>query len=362
MALRTNPICLRFALSNGQGQGWSLYSGASWPVPSDGCGAFTVEDEFGSTRSLVLDAFDRKVWELATFNRISEVEPKWADKVDGASLTEISWEKHVRSESFDPAFSELDVSHLYVEPGNSDRRGASGYLDNGMRIAQVISIDAYVDGERITPRAFSEDIAENGDISFAGVKIEGRDIHFVIRGTASELKLTGRDHRFIVKPKASLDKIPTESAHIMTLLSNLAEYVARDRRGVRSRVSKAYLAGTYTAITGPDGNVGSAFVTAGGNYLSNAAISGAYTLMYWTRATDSVYAGGLVFNEVGSTRDGAWLLLSRSDIGISEELELGVGFGFFDMRLYRVLLTNSVIDTYFRMIRDGNCDAILPGF
>jgi len=215
--------------------------------------------------------------------------------VEGHFWTEITTETWYGEDVSDPRaeenIQEISELHWYTRPYEPENKGADGYDDNGYRTAQKFSLDLYKDGALTRPFAQVEDIPENGDILFSGIKIQGRRFQPVFKTDASEFMIVGRNLFKTIKALQG-DQVEQSNSRIVAdnALSTPTFFIGRDRLNpLMNRVTGIVVPGSVGSAIGPDGNDGSAIVIpAAGLILSNAAIVGAYTFMFWRSTTAPV--------------------------------------------------------------------------
>ena len=360
-AVTEEKICLRFATEPSEGYGWSLYDGDDWVEPVQDYGAFKINDEYDVPRSIILDRNDDGIYEVDTYDRIANIKPSPLDK----ESTEITWEKwspEIGVPNSDWQKIEAAVSHVYVRPLDSNNRGETGYTASGLRDAQEISLDVYSDGEKTTPSATTDDIPEDGDIVFSGTKVEARDLQYVIRGTAGELRLTGRCHTVISKPKAGSRTERTMTEHTAeSALSGPMFWLCR--RGGRDLlyelIGKETISGTVTSATGPDGRSASAMTLGAALSLGNDAVSGAYTVLFWRTAGITTPALPAL-TDYGTS--GSWSLSYVTNNNCPANISVaGVGDSIFDFRIYSGDVTAYLVNLYNDVVRNAG-KALLPSF
>lgn len=373
-------MCLHLAVERSQGLGWSLYSGSDWVTPLPSIGTFKFDDDNHVTRQVAIDIDDRKVWETATFDRVNFITPSYVDKDEwdlGASVgTEIGWEKWSRNwvaKGGGEDTFEVDITKVFVRPQDDGNRGKPGYTEYGIRAAQKVSIDVYVDGEKNTPKATTNDVPLNGDYVFSGVKIESSRAQFVTRGTASELKIVSTQSDVIIKPKVaevSL-RLMTEHGYQADFANNYLLWISRDIKNPYNRISRSVLVNTgVTRVTGPDGRDKSAIdIAAGGSLvLDNALYSGNYTVMYWryngtSTKIQSISKPALSYGSIGIDPSGMWELLFSCGVGvIGDDLLCPAQNGIFDLRIYKKLQKYEAAVDYFNDTINNAGESYIPVF
>jgi hypothetical protein len=307
----STKLALRYAVSAAQGEGWSEYRGDEWLWPSR-LGADGNEmrgqilsfiDRVGNKRTIfALDYVDMgttyAIWfEHSTWERAAEYGPSYADKSGvpaayGITEEEIETETWFGEETVSPIdeHSKLEdmVSHFGFRPQSYHDRGITGYTDAGYRNAQAVSLEVHADGDIAAPLAVVSDIPENGDVVFPGTHVEARRLLYVLKTAASSFKMTCRSHTLLPKREqgSRTERIMGETTDGRLIVDNLAYRMSRHRLPLYEYVRAAQIATTAncTLITGPDGRARSAFQLDANINLQNAAIAGAYTLIFWRQA------------------------------------------------------------------------------
>jgi len=215
--------------------------------------------------------------------------------VEAIYWTEIACEEWFGEEVSDPSaeenIQEFTEFHYYTRPNEPENKGKADYDANGYREGQSFSMDFYKDGLLIRPYASVNDIPENGDIAFSGIKLECRRGLVVFKSLCSEFKLVGRNLFKIIKPQAGSREERTfdrDTAELALSLPTL--FIARNTiTPLLNRVTGNIIAGSVGSAIGPDGIDGSAIVIpATGLNLANSAIAGSYTFMFWRSTTAPV--------------------------------------------------------------------------
>jgi len=355
--------CLRFATEVSEGQGWNECSGDSWVEPEINWGALPIVDDYKVPRALIIDR-DGGIFELDTFDRIASLEPPWLDKED-VDDTEIVWEKHCPEEviSSDQQNVTLkdNVSFTYIRPQSPSKRGEAGYTATGLRDAQELILDAYVDGEKITPAATADDFPENGSVVFSGSRVEGNRIQYVIKGTASELQITGRRHELLSEPNEGSVSNRTMTEHTAELaLATPAYWLSRGggRALLYERVGKNTLDGDITAVTGPDARAESGMQLNAALALGNDAIAGAYTVIFWRTAGITVPALPAL-TDYGTS--GTWTLSYVTNLVMAADLIVnGIGSDIFDFRIYSGDVTAYAVNLFNDVVRNAGFSFLRP--
>ena len=335
---------LRFATQMIEGIGWSQYGGKDFVDPVDYIGDLDLKDENGIPRSVVITHSDEHgivVFESDTCDRVNFLIPPATDKqvLAGTGGTEIAWEKHGREEtvSYDSENKKMrhDVSHVFVDPSDPANRGETGYTASGFRNALEVSLEAYIDGEKTTPAAATEDIPEDGDIVFVGTKVEGRKIQMVVKGTAGEVFINGRSDEFIASDKVGsrTERTMAESTLSASISTDIEYWVTRNlARPTYEKIRQSSISMAVTQITGPDGRASSAITSAAAINLGTPAVGGDYTIILWANVAAPIV--GFVMTD-SYTHIGTWRLLYNSGAaGIGANIIKAAAAGVFDIRVY----------------------------
>lgn len=324
--------CLRLALSRDQGIGWSEYYGNDWVQPEIFGGVLMVRGSDNIERNFVEDE-DGNIYEEGTFDRVNELDYPWVDK-ESVNDTEIASEKWFRAEVA-PAGGEMEIEQLsanfQTRPQRPENKGKSGYDSNGYRSAQQFDLDLYVDGDLTRAFATCEDIPDNGEANFGGHKFTGHRFLYVFKTAASAVKLAARKHLMMAYPATTRAERTTNAQTAQLAFSDKEFALDRGKPlGVDGQlkdvVSKTVLLSSVTQATGPDGRIKSAFQLTASLSLGNAALSGAYTIIFWRKATGSVAA----ISELGAaTAHGStfsdWQLAYYSGTDLAANLTLTAG-------------------------------------
>lgn len=351
------PVCLRFAVEPSQGRGWSVYEGDHWVRPVQDWGAFPIKDANDVPRSLVIDRIDNQVYELATCDRVNDLRPSYVDKADvqDAEIRTEQWgPEYVVSDTDDYQQLQDEMSHNAVRPQYPDNRGADGHTASGLRTAQEFSVEAYVDGEKVTPEAEATEVSETGDITFSGSHVQGRRIQYVSISAASEFQYTGRKHDLTSKYEMGTraDRTLGEHDAQLELATDLQIWLSRGTL-LLERVSQETLSAQYSAVTGPDGRSGSGILLATPLVLNNAAIPGAYGQLLWSNTLHGTYT------QVGTAVSG-WYCQYRNGTALPATCALPTGYRFFDVRIFDKALTADSVLIYYNNIVRSEGRGFLP--
>jgi len=362
MSLVRVARCLRYAFEPSQGIGWSMYQNPEWVRPMANIGTLVFFDENKIQRSIVVDRNDRKVWELATYDRVTHNKPAYTDKDESdfdalSTGTEIECEIHTRQEDAGPGKEddsfEVDMTQLQIRPQDDDNKGASGYNSRGLRNAQEVDLEIYMDGERYTPDAITEDLPDMAEAVFSGVKCESQRAQFLIRFAASEFRLTTRKHNAIIKPKLGTvaERTMSEWGYQDELSIGKKAWVTSYRFLLYDRANAYQLPRTYvTAIDGPDEISGSAFLTTADTPMVNNPQAGAYTVIIWTKGGVDVELGqggpAIPLTAYGDSINGWQMYYAKSSASLPA-LNITPG-SWFDFRLYNKHISDSALAAYYR--------------
>lgn len=345
--------CLRLATEPSEGYGWSECNGASWVNPIDN-GCMQLFDEFRSPRSLVFDE-DGFIYEVDSVDTLSSDYIFPLDK----NSAEISWEHHGDEETpfggVGGGLLQHDISHISIEPKYPELRGETGYTPEGLRNATTLDMEIYVEGEKVTPELITEDIPDDGDISFGGVSDDFKKIQMVTKGIGAELRITGIDHRFLAKDKCGTreERTGSEDAAQATLAGGRAVYCFNSPI---NRVNNLQSDGaSNVSVDGPDGVAGSGFYPISQMTITRPEVTG-YTIMMWTAtATPGPIAGVTMAQYSSDVVIGAttWKLLYVASSGVlAANTVIPANARVFDLRVYNKVITNlsAILPAYYRAI------------
>lgn len=355
-----NPVCIRFATEPTEGEGWSEYSGDNWVKPYQYWAAWRISDQNEVPRNLFFD--EDLLWlELMTYDRVTSFKPYPLD-----FYFEIEWEKWGREEVVSPMDEhdklEHDVTHVYLRPEDPANRGETGYDASGFRTNLEISLEDYVDGEKITPRAVTDDIPENGDAVFIGNKVEYRRHQLVVKGEASEVQGVGISHEFIAKQKPGnrTERRMGERDIQITLLNGIICHVTRGNYSY-NRATKGNLGNTYGAVTGPDGIAMTAAQLTSALVLDNASPTG-YTIIMWSQTGAPGPIVGI--NLVEYAASGSWYLLYGGGAGVlPADVTVLNGSLIYDLRIFSTSIADMatvVLPYVYNDVTRNSGKAIVP--
>lgn len=207
--------------------------------------------------------------------------------VMGYWWTEITPEEWYQEEVSNSSGSEDDfevpVQHFFTRPYEPENKGKAGYDANGYRTAQRFDLDVYKDGDLTRPFKSVVNTPDNGDIMFSGTVIEAKRIMPVFKCAASEIMVVGRNMTKIIKPKQESRELRrTDSWAAEAALAAKRFHIGRNLLNpLLERVSGNTVAGSVGQTIGPDGNDGSAIILTANLNLTNNAVTGAYTFVFW---------------------------------------------------------------------------------
>jgi PKD repeat protein len=374
-------ICLRFATEDTEGKGWSECDGRDWVDPVED-GAYIIQDEQDVPRCIVEDE-DSAIYELDTYDRVNFLKPSYVDKADsdGSGGVEIEGSKWSPEHTAGPGNEEKtvqdDTSWVQVRPNDPDNRGQTGYDAAGMRTAQAFGLNVYVDGEKNIAEAETDDIPENGCISYPGVPVSGNRLQYELTFAASEFMFVERKHQILVKDDFGNPAEVTMAEYDLQkeMETDKVLHITRGNN-LYDRVSKtnATTAGMVTNSSGPDGWNKSAISFLNNIYLQNPAISGNYSIMVWGILGSAMQFldGGIPLVLVAYTPLVAidvtpWILYySNTLTNLGTNLVFGPVFGFgiraFDVRIYSKHISNAAIANYYRNVSRNKGEAYLPAY
>ena len=396
-ALKLVSRCLRMATEETEGEGWSEYEGSDFVTPQDE-GAYLIQDANDVTRCIVEDV-DGMIYEQDTFDRINFLKPSFVDKaaIDGTGGVEISgakWGCEETAGSGNENMRVLDQKNwIQIRPNDPDYRGLVGYTIAGLRDAQEIGLDVYVDGEKVTPSASTFDIPDNGEIVFIGNNVEGHRIQYVTNFSASEFKISEIKHEILVKDTTGTlsEKTMTEYNYQLAFETNKILHITRGKNPLYDRVSKkdAEAGGVgaisnpnpgppliWEAYTGPDGFTESALhISDYLNFPLQVAQSGQYTILFWAKENNVNFVNGnveevmLIYSPPTNLPATSWYLYYQildyisANIQINRRHSLGGGpTHLFDMRMYSDAKTMQEIGDYYKNVVCNQGQSYLPGF
>lgn len=360
----TEDVCYRLATDSSQGIGWSIFEG-EWVWPETPYDAFNILDTNSITRSLVREIYDGDIYEIDTCNRTSERELPYTDKEGAASEAEIETEDWLPEimvpNNANRSQLKHEVSHDSLRPQRWENRGEAGYTITGMRDLQELSLDVYVDGEKTTPEAYSDNYPETADISFKGVEVTGERVQFVHKSATSEFRRVSVHHKLLVMPQVAdrAGREDDESDYQDELFTDKVLHITRNRVLFYDRISKEILAGSGIGITGPDSKSKSAMLLTANLNLGDFEEDN-YTILLWIKAGVTVPVFGAL-TQVGATVS-SWML-KYAKVTLSTLTDLTVTSGsVFDIRLYNKHLTVAAMNDYYTNVTRDEGRAYLPGF
>jgi PKD repeat protein len=386
-------MCLRFATEENEGIGWSEYENDELVRPVDG-GAMIISDDNDVERCVVEDE-DSDIYEFSTFDRITNLKPQFTDKgdIDGESGTEINGSRWEREEVAGPGEGNKKIldekSWIQVRPSDPENRDKDGYDSNGFRDEQAFGLESYVDGEKTYPGAVIDEVPENGDLVFPGVRVEGRRIQYVTKFAASEFKMVENKHLILKKDSAGSTAEKTMNEYTQQYYFE-DEKILHITRGnlLKDIVSKESAIGSAETCEGADGYDDSALQGNGPILLPMLdGLSEVYfDFIFWIPNIEgsptikfAVDDGSALFSLVDYTPTinklvSGWKLVHGEYSG---EIPEGIGiysseypFKIFDFRVFAKaayetgygVIKLAVLNTYYRDMSMNHGNAFLPAF
>ena len=354
--------CLRYATEQSEGYGWSEFEGDNIAVPMHNNGAFTIEDDNGNRRDLIIDINDFGIWEIDTCDRYINSTASPVDK----DTDEVSWEKWERETVFDQTEENRRIkhedSHIGIRPSSSAHRGASGYTSTGQRTIQQVSIDAYANGEKVTPIAKTGKIVEDGEITFTRMNVNDNRVQMVIKGTAGQVQITNHVHNFLGiagSPEPS-KRLAGDYNVQKELATGKILWLSRGLRPLLNRCTGVILeGGTVSIIEGPDSR-NSGFSCTENIDCDNPALPTEGTILLWSKDTNLI-TGITGWSTYGTAVDGWTLYYKTFFTGIAAGLEILAG-SKCDIRIYNKIISEQAIEELYNNTVLFEGKKVLPGF
>jgi PKD repeat protein len=348
VSLEASTKCLRYATEQPEGYGWSEFGGGDMVIPLGDNGAFTINDDNGQSRDIIIDESDYGFYEVDTCDRFVNTKPSPLDK----GLSEIAWEKWEREavvdESHENKRLKHENSHVGIRPSDTANRGKSGYTTTGQRTLQKISIEAYSNGEKLTPTAIAPKLIENGEATFTEMNVNACRVQMVIKGTCGEIEVTNHVHNYLGVVSGSPEpnnRLPGDNDIIMELATNNVLWISRGLIPLRNRCTGVILeGGTVSIVEGPDSR-NSGFSCADNVTCDNIAVTSDCTIVLWSKDAN-LFTGISSWSTYGIAVDG-WTLYYKHIIGgIAANLVILAGTKC-DVRIYSKLLSSNAIEELY---------------
>ncbi len=358
--LEADTKCLRFATEQSEGYGWSEYAGTNNVEPFDNYGAIQVIDDNGNSRDLVFDKNDFKVYENDTCDKILNTVPSHLDK----NTSEILWEKWEKETVFDQTEEHKEIkheaTHIYIRPQDDENRGVSGYTSSGQRVSQEISVEAYVNGEKLSYSGIAEKIQEDGEVYFQGLAVKNNRIQIVTKGTASEVRIIGHSHEFlgVVGTPVIPKRKQTEYDLYIELMTDLILHIVRYWQPGLNRISGSVIAG-FTKITGPDGEP-SGVTNVSAVTLNNRAHNGEFTVIIWSKSVPTF--SYITLSQYSMVDKYGWYMFYARSLSVNvpaNTWELQPG-NYYDVRFYKKYISDDALEILFNDITKFNGIKTIP--
>ena len=413
-----NGRCIRSAVKEDQGVGWSEYSGDSWIRPEPNAKPVRVILASDLIKNVALDELSGKLWEISTYSGPSGsgLTQYWEDKAkDGYAGVEIPWEFTLREHRGTKEYERIQniQGNLYVRPQNEANRNTSGHDAGGFRNAQEITEKIYADGE-LTESTRSRDIPIQGNVA-TDRKVEAHRLQTGYEGTASELRVVRTNQKYLQRDTRG---IPSET--IMTEQDWQIDYTnpmlwfSRSVRLIQNRATGEMAAGSiFSSTTGPDSKDRSAMVFSGANGLTTSlvnSLTGDFTIqfsvsgitgttevftsgtfnvqirivggIYYVRVNDGAdqhdqalgWSGSgwanvqivrsgdsLIVRENGTTLN-TFALAAINTIGTSVQVMNAQDGWLFDLRVYASAVSENAYRYYYEDLTENSGDSLCPGW
>ena len=289
------------------------------------------------------------------------------DFVRGFWWTEIDTETHYKEDVADPRKQEdkqeVLESHVFTRPQEPENKGDDEYDSNGYRIAQEFDLEVNVEGILRTPFATVEDVPENGDLVFAGEKVEARRLQFIFKSATSEFQVVGRNHEIVAKPKQGSRAERSSASDVAQLaLAGMSYWLSRHAfTPLLERVAGDIIVGDVTQVAGPDSVSNSAMQLNLNLNLLNEAIAGTYTVFFWRSIVAPVAIIPLLpaLTQQGVTFNG-WDLMYVTGANCPANLVITLG-NVFDIRIYASNVVQYLANYYTDVTTNEEPKIFLPG-
>jgi PKD repeat protein len=358
-------ICLRYATEANEGAGWSEIGGPDWIRPINEWGTFQIVDDNDIPRCICVDLNDMNIYEFDTYDRINYTRPSPLDK-NGVTNTEISWSKMTAEMILSAIYENYILKHnrsfVNIRPQYPEDRGTSGHTATGQRIDQQLSVQMFNNGEKVKPSAESDNITEDGEITFSGRDEEANRIQMLVSGTASELIVASVVNEFlgVMRAQGPNQRATTENVIQKELGTGLVVDI-EGRRGVVNLVTQIpYDGGTVTKITGPDQRDNSAFTFTQNFALNNPILSADYTIIIWSMDSDAnLLLGQSGFSVQGVPFQGWTMYFKYSPGAVPWTLVAGTKA---IVRIYSKTISAAALALLYNDVVNFQGQMLLPGF
>lgn len=382
--------CLRFAVEQTQGYGWSEIQGSHWPVPMKS-GVLVARDSIGDDRCFLFEyrswanqEFQYFVYEEGTYDINEYLYPPYRDQENTSNSDEggISTPTEITTEFWGSEYTAApnENNHVYTEksfdyirPQDVSLRGLSGYNPdgkpylydaNGIKLSQIFSLEEYVDGEKTTPQAIAHDYPDYGNVVFDGARQSTRRLQYVFKSATSEFRRTGTQHEIMVVPDTGSRTERTMAEHTyetdMSSSTYLKWHLNRSSTDLYERVSRvAKTFTTVTRVTGPDGRALSAYRGASNPSGSdvywtfdNPAIAGAYSFIAWVGDVTkmNIYTNNISGTAYNTKTNFTLVWGTSTNLSANSRMWVKAGYTtpyFFDIRFLSVAIDVNLVADYW---------------
>jgi len=353
--------CLRFATEQNEGYGWSEFGGDDMVIPMDVHGAFTIKDDNGQNRDIVVDDDTFEIYEIDTCDRYTNTDASPLDK----ETTEITAEKWEREETLSSVDEDKRIKHensyIGIRPDDTNHRGAAGYGETGLRNAQQIDLEAYTNGEKIAPSAKAKKVVEYGRTIFTAMNVNDNRVQMVVKLATGQIHVASHVHNYLAiegSPTPSL-RLPGDYDIIKELSTGKVLWLTRGGLNpLYNRCTHETLSGgTVTTIEGPDGRDG-AFECTEDITCDNAAVTTESTIVMWSKSATPI-AGIGSWTAYSVAVDGWTMYYIRLTTGMAAGLVIIAG-SRFDVRFYNKRLSSGAIAELYDNVVNYQGKKVLP--
>ncbi len=279
-------VCLRYAITEDQGQGWCFYSNDShwlWPEPL--MKILTIYDGAEQPHFVVLDESTGLWWEIGTrqgpagSGMVSVYEDKKTGNYAGAEIPCTVTRKEQTGPREHVKIRHM-LGHIGMRPMFEKLQNVSGHTSRGYRNAFKVNYAIYRDGE-LMPLAETKDVPFPGDLT-VDTMVEGHRLRERITTSASEWRLVELNPEYLLRDmKLSRSQGEMqEDVYDNELATDMLFWISRGSNPLLERISGEIATGSYfSRANGPDG-MESAITLAAGDEISHSIddIRGDFTI------------------------------------------------------------------------------------
>jgi len=346
--------CWQYGFNEEQGYGPSEITGAAWPFTEVDAGTVLVYDTDDTPRQLALNNATGQWNEVSTRTGPNTTQI-WKDgaAVAGTGGTAVV-PYFTRGEdrgTFEHYYLRHLESMLYVRPIDESV---------GLPTGITFDLDFFSDGEPTTPTDGSDEISTDGRVRFK-IPVRAHRLQAKVTADMGQHRIAGFQTYYVTEdaPSAPANQVTTEDDYQREL--NLPAFWLWLKNGAMiNRITGAAIAGTVTAVAGPDDHTEGITITAAVTGPSVTCVAG--SLFIWYTGVIAVTIGGTAVALTDLDTSGAWTLAYANAITLTGAVVVTPtgAANIFDFRVFSTALSTAALTYYFNDVDANDGDNVLP--